>query len=265
MKLKNSLSIKLKSSISLLAIVLVSGFIFSSQTNLNNYLFTLFVEDITGTISVDKNSICSGESATITFEASGGTSPYKFTYTENGVEKEKVTLGTNNSISFDFSNTTPNDYTFIITKVEDSGQPIENITTREEITIVVNPLPTVDFTFNNNVCSGETVQFNSTETGNGAFTYNWDFGDGVTSTAKDPSHVFDNVLGCGVSGFNVRLTVTDSKGCSTSKTQQVSIKQKPILQFRDEKTKRDIFSNCDNTSSSNNFEITVEDMRSSKK
>jgi glucose/arabinose dehydrogenase len=51
-------------------------------------------------------------------------------------------------------------------------------------------------------------------------TYAWDFGDGTTSTLANPTKVFTG----GVSqGFTVRLTVSDGRGLSDSKTVQVSI------------------------------------------
>jgi outer membrane protein OmpA-like peptidoglycan-associated protein len=39
------------------------------------------------------------------------------------------------------------------------------------------------------------------------FTYNWDFGDGGTSTDREPRHTYQTA-----GNFTVRLTVTDSKG-----------------------------------------------------
>ncbi|WP_418512754.1 PKD domain-containing protein, partial [Corallibacter sp.] len=92
--------------------------------------------------------------------------------------------------------------------------------------------PSVDFTFNNNVCSGTAVSFNSTVTGDGPFDYDWDFGDGGTSTASNPNHVFQ-ALGCGNRNFNVVLTVTDSNGESSMVNHTVTIKERPDIEFED--------------------------------
>jgi gliding motility-associated-like protein len=68
------------------------------------------------------------------------------------------------------------------------------------------------------LCSlSEAVQFANNSTGPGNLTCKWDFGDGTSSTQKDPSHSF---TAKGV--YPVRLTVSNSDGCSAT-TWPVSI------------------------------------------
>ena len=53
--------------------------------------------------------------------------------------------------------------------------------------------PVACFTFTSpetTVYVGDLLQFNNCSTG--AESYNWDFGDGSTSTEENPSHSFDN-------------------------------------------------------------------------
>lgn len=92
--------------------------------------------------------------------------------------------------------------------------------------------PTVDFTFDNNTCSGQIVSFTSTVTGDAPFEYMWDFGDGGTSTQANPNHVF-NTLGCGTQNFTVNLTVTDDNGLTNTDTQIITIVQAPDVDFED--------------------------------
>lgn len=95
-----------------------------------------------------------------------------------------------------------------------------------EITINLGE-PTASFTHNatNGACGSETVTFNNTST-NGD-TYLWEFGGGVTSTEKNPTHTFTATPGTGTQSFNVKLTVTSS-GCKTANiTQTISLKQAP--------------------------------------
>src|SRR6478672_1537623 len=90
------------------------------------------------------------------------------------------------------------------------------------------PPPIVDFTFtNDNTCSGTTIQFTSTVTGDGPFTYSWNFGDAspIVTTAN-PTHVFTS-LGCGTQNFTVTLIVTDVNNLSTTKVKTVVVKQRP--------------------------------------
>lgn len=51
-----------------------------------------------------------------------------------------------------------------------------------------------------------TVNFNNTSTG--AVSYNWDFGDGGTSTLRNPAHTYTTN-----GSFTVRLIVTNANGC----------------------------------------------------
>lgn len=84
------------------------------------------------------------------------------------------------------------------------------------ITITVYPSPVVSFTASDTaICPGSAIAFTSTSTlgTSGAGTYTWAFGDGSSSTAASPTHVY------GSPGFyNVSLVVTNSEGCTTSLT-----------------------------------------------
>ncbi len=60
----------------------------------------------------------------------------------------------------------------------------------------------------------DPVQFTNTSSGPGMLSYVWDFGDGSTATAKEPSHVFNKK-----GNYSVKLTVNSSEGCSAVQTQ----------------------------------------------
>ncbi len=70
--------------------------------------------------------------------------------------------------------------------------------------------PTGNFTATNTtICTAPgSTTFNYTATGVGPFTVDWSFGDGGTSTSNSPTHTYSNP-----GNYNVRLVVTDSKGC----------------------------------------------------
>ena len=137
-----------------------------------------------------------------------------------------------------------------------SGNPI---TFYDTIDVIQNPKPVATFTFtNNNTCSGTTIPFSSSVTsGTAPFTYAWNFGDANISAAANPSHSFTS-LGCATGTFNVRLIVTDAKGCRDTVNNTVSVIQRPDVRLADP----DIFSpfsNCDNnpTPANPNFTLTV--------
>jgi len=54
----------------------------------------------------------------------------------------------------------------------------------------------------------QAAQFNSQSTGTGPLSYQWDFGDGGTSTDPNPSHNYNTF-----DTFTVSLIVTDANGC----------------------------------------------------
>lgn len=86
----------------------------------------------------------------------------------------------------------------------------------------VHPNPVVNFTANPEGCAPLTVQFNNLSSG--GFTYAWDFGDGGTSTDKNPLHVYD------AGDYSVTLTVTSVFGCSSSltKTDYIHVVHEPV-------------------------------------
>ncbi|WP_448547555.1 S8 family serine peptidase [Thalassotalea fusca] len=78
-----------------------------------------------------------------------------------------------------------------------------------------NP-PSANFTYS---CSALACSFTNNSTDdNGIVSYNWNFGDGNTSTAQNPSHTFS-----ADGAYNVTLTVTDGASQSDSSTQSVSV------------------------------------------
>ena len=84
---------------------------------------------------------------------------------------------------------------------------------------------TIDFTWNGQ-CVNNPTQFTPALNGADITQYNWDFGDGNTSTASNPVHTYSN------SGtYNVTFTATDNFGVNTVVTHAVQIYPKPIANF----------------------------------
>jgi gliding motility-associated-like protein len=92
-------------------------------------------------------------------------------------------------------------------------------TTYPYVSITVNPNPVAGFTFSpNNQCGSTPITFTNTSTGTG-LSYLWNFGDpnsGVDSisTLTDPVHHFIGSSANGTQTFTVKLTVTNSNGCT---------------------------------------------------
>ncbi len=58
-----------------------------------------------------------------------------------------------------------------------------------------------------------TINFQNLSTGTGVLNYQWDFGDGGTSTLTNPSHTY-----LAIGSFTVRLIVTNAAGCTDTLT-----------------------------------------------
>lgn len=68
-------------------------------------------------------------------------------------------------------------------------------------------------------CVTDSVHFtNSSTTFGGLSSINWDFGDGNTSTANDPVHLY-NAPGT----YNVKLVVADNSGCADSTVTPITV------------------------------------------
>lgn len=77
---------------------------------------------------------------------------------------------------------------------------------------IVNP-PNASFTANNRTgCNApHTVNFTNNSSGTAPFSYNWDFGDGNTSTQENPSHTYNSN-----GTYTVKLILSDQSGCVDS-------------------------------------------------
>lgn len=76
--------------------------------------------------------------------------------------------------------------------------------------ITIKPAPVADFSVSQ-TCVGETVVFtnNTTITGSGTISYEWDFGDTFTSLQTNPTHAYSNVP----ANYPVQLIATSTNNC----------------------------------------------------
>jgi gliding motility-associated-like protein len=82
--------------------------------------------------------------------------------------------------------------------------------------IQVLPKLEADFTVDQRILCRITdeVKFTNNSNGPGTLSYLWNFGDGTTSTEKDPKHIFAQK---GI--YSIALTVTSSEGCVVTNTE----------------------------------------------
>ncbi|HPT19262.1 MAG TPA: PKD domain-containing protein [Methanothrix sp.] len=103
-------------------------------------------------------------------------------------------------------------------KVTDSRGCTASVTS--SVQVYVNPVPT--FTVDSpTLCfrPGLLTQFHGQASeGSGPYSFAWDYGDGSTGTGSDPTHKYTNF-----GTYNVKITVTDSHGCTGTTTAQITI------------------------------------------
>ncbi|MBN4051253.1 PKD domain-containing protein [bacterium AH-315-M05] len=89
-------------------------------------------------------------------------------------------------------------------------------------TVEVRDLPVIDFSFNPAFGPPPlTVSF--TDQSSGAISYNWDFGDGSTSTAQNPTHLYADT---GI--YQIELNAFDAYGCKDSIVKVIKV-LRPLL------------------------------------
>ncbi len=93
-----------------------------------------------------------------------------------------------------------------------------------QVTVAVNPIPVSNFVNSGNVCQFNSITFTdqSSVTAGTIASWNWNFGNGSTSTDVSPDNYY-----AGFGDFNVVLTVTSDAGCTDQKTILVTVFEQP--------------------------------------
>jgi len=121
---------------------------------------------------------------------------------------------------------TPLEITQIDALTDANDNPITDyIIKNGSFTIGGNRPPEASFTFSPaEPTTRDTVQFTdqSTDPDGEVVSWEWDFGDGTTSTERNPSHQYKTP-----GTFTVSLTVTDDEGAEDSFSREITVSQPP--------------------------------------
>ncbi len=118
--------------------------------------------------------------------------------------------------------------------------------------VFVNPEPVASFTVNNvNQCLKDNryILTNNSSISSGTMHYEWNFGDGYTSTESSPSHVYANE-----GTYTIQLKVSSNKGCIAAYSSAVTVYGKPSAAFNIQDAEQCLNGNIfrmNNTSSNN--------------
>lgn len=109
--------------------------------------------------------------------------------------------------------------TYTVKLVVSSGIGCQDSITQN---VTVKPVPTASFSFDTVCAQDDQVTFINTSTG--GVNYQWDFGDGNTSTLMNPTHTYANG-----GTYNVTLIVENNVNCFDTLTQSVPVYEKPQI------------------------------------
>ncbi len=153
---------------------------------------------ISGSTTICQNST----PPAITFNGSGGTAPYAFTYKLNNGANQTITTTSGNSISINVPTSSVGTYTYSLVGVSESSGTTCSNNVIGSATVVVNPLPSATISGTATIC-----QFGSspaiTFTGSGAtppYTFTYKINGGINQTIST------------VTGSSVSINVPTSAG-----------------------------------------------------
>ena len=86
------------------------------------------------------------------------------------------------------------------------------------------PIPLLGFMHDTLVCKGDSIQMNNSTTG--AIQYDWDFGNGLSDTRKNPNSFYDTI---GI--YTIKLQATSIRGCYDSLRSSIHVIEAPQASF----------------------------------
>lgn len=204
-------------------------------SSVGNYNITLTVSNSNGNNSTTKSAyikVFKRPESKLTASPLAGCGPLTVNFQDNSINGS----GTINQWLWDFNDGSPAgniqnpSHTYqtvgsynVSLKVTDNNGCSNTKTNNNFITVTSAPVARFNTSTPTVACvAPHTVNFTNTSTGIG-LTYQWDFGNGLTSTLANPSTTY-NAFGV----YTVSLTVIDASGCSDTRTQNGYVTIQPI-------------------------------------
>jgi gliding motility-associated-like protein len=114
--------------------------------------------------------------------------------------------------------------TFSVSLIVRDTNGCQDVVSKQDL-IATSQVPTADFsTQNSNACEPPAVaRFTNQSSGQQPLSYEWDFGDGNTDTAENPTNAYQQN-----GNYDVSLIVTNATGCSDTITKQSAVRIQPF-------------------------------------
>ena len=163
----------------------------------------------TASAAADPTSGCDPLTVDFAGSATGGTPPYTYEWDLGDGQ-----TSTQQNPSHTYVGAGP--YTAVLTVTDAFSQ---QDTDSVDITVFPNPTASAGADFTSGVAP-LTVNFSGAASGGTApYTYEWQFGDGQSSTQQNPSHTY------AAGSFTAVLTVTDANGCQDSDSLDINVSE----------------------------------------
>ena len=148
----------------------------------------------------------------------GGNRIFKITFPDNCIFTEKTSTNTNPSINVMAAGTQ---------KISLRAIDAQGKYSYQSNTVMAAALTSPDISFTTtNVCVNHNVLFTPANTSGNISAYQWDFGDGQTSSQQTPSNIYASVA-----PFTSQLKVTATNGCENYFQKKMTLYQEPITDF----------------------------------
>ena len=191
-----------------------------------------------GVASISDIVVCQGEIVDLSVVGYDGDLQWQIS-TNNGTTWNDIPGATNDT----YTSAPINVSTCFRVEVSGCGPPSYT----DEVCVTMSPFPEANFDWDP-ACVNYDVDFNNQSSAN-AVTYEWDFGNGNTSTDQNPSNVFSNV-----GTYDVELIVLNGDGCGDTIVQTVTIYPNPTASFNSDSVCFEDFNDFTNTSTVNPFD-----------
>ena len=198
---------------SILSIVLLWSNICQSEAQVST-------ETLSATVTADSKSVCqNGTQPIITFTGAGGSAPYTFSYTINGIEQTAVSSASESTVTINVSTTEAGSFTYTLTKVTDKNNNSQDISS-QTVNIIINALPSISGV--THICELEqttTLQSASLP----AASLAWQSSDPSIATINDTGQATSKAVG------STNITYTDVNGCAA--TVKLAVNLNPHVDF----------------------------------
>jgi len=209
-----------------------------SNTSDKDFTISLTAQSAYGCVATFDTTITVyyGPSAQFNISEPTGCSPYTVTIDNStiGAVSLEWDFGDGNpvqnytapSFTYDYFNSTSNIINYPIELIAYSNNGCSDTAIRNA---VVYPDITSSFTISSG-CHPHTISdFQNTSAG--AVQWQWDFGDGTTSSIENPTHVFENFDKENTKNFTVTLKTTSPTGCTATHSETISVYPSPTAEF----------------------------------